>query len=227
MKTLQLTITDRLAVITLDRGRSNPINSEMLTELIAVVKDIEANDEIHGMMITGKEGFFSTGIDLLAASSYDREESKNFWTQFLAMQTVLSAFTKPFVTAVTGHSPAGGCIIAMCSDYRVMANGRFIIGLNEVPVGIIVPDAVFHQYAFWLGSPEEVIASAEKKVRQYMAFNPVTWGESKLNLRRELLTHLQKDNSDTLDKMLTQWWAPETRAILQKVIDQLTNPVKK
>lgn len=255
MKTLQLTVKDQLAVITLDRGRANPINTEMLTELVAAVKEIEADDSIKGMVIAGKEGFFSTGIDLMEVYSYDQEQIKNFWEQFLSMQAVLSAFKKPFVTAITGHSPAGGCIIALCSDYRVMATGRYIIGLNEVPVGIIVPDAVFHLYAFWLGSrkayqyllegkllnvdealqeglidevcaPEEVIAAAEKKVRFYMAFNPVTWSQSKSNLRKELLGHLQKDNTAALDKMLQQWWAPETRATLQKVIDKLTNPVK-
>jgi hypothetical protein len=48
MNTLQLTIRDKLAIITLDRGRSNPINTEMITELISSVKDIEANDNIAG-----------------------------------------------------------------------------------------------------------------------------------------------------------------------------------
>lgn len=256
MNTLQLTVQDNLAIITLDRGRSNPINLEMINELTAAVKDLGADDNIGGLIITGKEGFFSAGIDLIEAYAYDQEQSKAFWSSLLLMQSTLSAFTKPFVAAITGHSPAGGCIIAMCSDYRIMANGKFIIGLNEVPVGIIVPEAVFHLYAFWLGSrkayqyllegkllnveealkdglideicpPADVFAAAERKVRQYMNLNPVTWSESKLNLRNELNGQLQKGNSDTLDKMLLQWWAPETRSSLKKMIDKLTNPVKK
>lgn len=255
MNTLQLTVNDKLATVTLNRGRSNPINLEMINELIAVVKGLEADDNIGGLIITGKEGFFSAGIDLIEVYSYDEEQSKAFWTSFLLMQSTLSAFKKPFVTAITGHSPAGGCIIAMCSDYRVMANGQFIIGLNEVPVGIIVPGAVFHLYAFWLGNrkayqyllegkllnveealkdglidevcaPEDVLATAEKKIRQYMKLNPATWSQSKLNLRRELRDQMQKENSDTLGKMLQQWWSPDTRSILQKMIEKLTNPVK-
>lgn len=255
MNTLQLTIRDKLAIITLDRGRSNPINTEMITELISSVKDIEANDNIAGLIITGKEGFFSAGIDLMEVYNYNEEQSKDFWTSFMLMQTVLINFKKPFVTAITGHSPAGGCIIALCSDYRVMASGQYIIGLNEIPVGIIVPDTVFHLYAFWLGSrkayqylldgklltvedalkdglidevcaAEDVLASAEKKVRAYMKLNPATWSQSKINFRKELSEKLQVDHSAALNSMLQQWWAPETRSTLQKIIDKLMNPVK-
>ncbi len=255
MKTIQINIQDQLAVITLDRGRANPVNLEMLTELITAVKDIEANNEVGGLIITGKEGFFSAGIDLMEVYNYDERQSKDFWTNFLLMQATLVAFKKPYVAAITGHSPAGGCIIAMGADYRVMANGPFIIGLNEIPVGIIVPDAVFHLYSFWIGKrkayqyllegkllnvnealtdglidtiaePTEVLPLAEQKVRGYMKMNAATWSQSKQNLRKELLGHVQADNSAALDKMLAQWWLPATRLTLQKVIEKLTNPVK-
>jgi enoyl-CoA hydratase/carnithine racemase len=136
-----------------------------------------------------------------------------------------------------------------------MAAGQYIIGLNEIPVGIIVPDTVFHLYAFWLGSrrayqyllegkllnvedalqdglidevcaAEDVLASAEKKVRAYMKLNPATWSQSKTNFRKKLSEKLQVDHSAALNKMLQQWWAPETRLTLQKIIDKLMNPVK-
>ncbi|WP_428329783.1 enoyl-CoA hydratase/isomerase family protein [Mucilaginibacter sp.] len=254
MNTIQINVEDKLAIITLNRGRSNPINMEMLAELISTVKDIEADDTIGGLIITGKEGFFSAGIDLIEVYNYNEAESKNFWTNFLLMQTVLASFKKPFVTAITGHSPAGGCIIPICSDYRVMAAGQYIIGLNEIPVGIIVPDSVFSLYSFWLGSRKayqyllegklltvdealkdglidevceagDVLASAEKKIRSYMKLNAATWSQSKVNLRKELSAKMQADNSALLDKMLQQWWAPETRLSLQKVIEKLTKPV--
>ncbi len=255
METLQINIKDKLAVITLDRGRANPVNLEMLTDLISAVKDIEANDEVGGMIITGKEGFFSAGIDLIEVYGYNEQQSKAFWTNFLQMQATLVAFKKPYVAAITGHSPAGGCIIAMGADYRVMAEGPFIIGLNEIPVGIIVPDSVFQLYSFWIGKRKayqyllegkllnvneayndglidvvadatEVLTLAEQKVRGYMKLNATTWSQSKLNLRKELLSHVQADSSALLDKMLQQWWSAETRFILQKVINKLTKPVK-
>lgn len=43
------------------------------------------------------------------------------------------------VAAIEGHSPAGGCLLAMCCDWRVMATGKPMIGLNETQLGIVAP----------------------------------------------------------------------------------------
>jgi 3,2-trans-enoyl-CoA isomerase len=250
MDTLQIAVNDRLAIITLDRGRSNPLNHQMVKELTACIKELDADDSVGGVILTGKEGFFSSGIDLIEAYDYNEEQIRSFWVDFLVMQSTLAAFKKPMVAAISGHSPAGGCIVAVCCDYRVMAEGKFIIGLNEIPVGIIVPGSVFNLYAFWLGQrkayqylmegkllnvnealevelideicpPESIISHAEKKIRAYMQMDPVTWGQSKMNLRKDLLAKLNSDQTETLNKMLAQWWAPATRKGLQMMIQNL------
>ncbi len=250
MNTFQTTIQGKLVVITLDRGRSNAINHEMVKELATCMKTLENDDSVGGVILTGKEGFFSSGIDLIEAYDYNEEQSRQFWVDFLALQNILAAFRKPIVAAISGHSPAGGCILAICCDYRVMAAGKFIIGLNEVPVSIIVPDSVFNLYAFWLGqrkayqylmegkllkveealeaglideitAPDKLMSAAAEKVTAYMKLNPVTWSESKLNLRKELTAKLKADQTATLTKMLKQWWAPETRQGLQMMIQNL------
>jgi 3,2-trans-enoyl-CoA isomerase len=250
MNTLQLIVKDRLAIIALDRGRSNPINHEMVKELTACIKNMAGDNNIGGIILTGKDGFFSSGIDLIEAYDYNEEQIREFWIDFLALQNTLAAFNKPLVAAISGHSPAGGCIMAICCDYRVMADGKFIIGLNEIPVGIIVPGSVFHLYSFWLGPhkayqylmegkllsvnealeaglideicvPESIIGHAEKKIRAYMQMNAATWSQSKINLRKDLIAKLNSDHSDTLNKMLRQWWAPATRKGLQMMIENL------
>ncbi len=250
METFKINLKDRLAIVGLDRGRSNPINHQMVKELTAFIKNLESDDNIGGLILTGKEGFFSSGIDLIEAYDYDKEQSRQFWIDFLAMQTALATFKKPMVAAISGHSPAGGCIIALCCDYRVMAEGKFVIGLNEIPVGIIVPDSVFNLYAFWLGQrkayqyliegkllnvyealeaglideicpAESIISHAEKKIRTYMQLNSVTWSQSKMNLRKDLVAKLNGDQSAILDKMLEQWWSPSTRKGLEMMIQNL------
>ncbi|GAB3927020.1 enoyl-CoA hydratase/isomerase family protein [Mucilaginibacter myungsuensis] len=251
MSTIQLNIVDGLATVTLDRGRSNPINHQLIKDLTACIQDFEHNKEVSAVVITGKDGFFSSGIDLIEAYSYNEEQIRAFWVDFLQMQVALASFSKPLVAAITGHSPAGGCVIAICCDYRVMGEGQYIIGLNEIPVGIIVPDSVFNLYAFWLDqhkayqylmegkllSPadalanglvdevvpaQDVLAQAEAKAHAYMKLNNFTWSQSKLNLRRELINKLNADQSATLDVMLKQWWAPATRKGLEMMIQQLT-----
>lgn len=250
MSTFQLNINDKLATITLDRGRSNPINHQMVKELVKCVQELDADTNVGGLLITGKSGFFSSGIDLIEAYDYNEDEIKQFWINFLTLPAALASFKKPMVAAINGHSPAGGCVIALCCDYRVMVDGQFIIGLNEIPIGIIVPDGVFKLYAASIGerkaykyilegkllnpteahnaglvdeicTAENLQYVAEKKIRTLMQFNPVTWSTSKMNLRAELVNNLKQDHSKTLDVMLKQWWAPETRKGLQMMIEKL------
>ncbi len=169
---------------------------------------------------------------------------------FLAFSATITAFPKPLVAAINGHSPAGGCVIALACDYRVMAEGKYIIGLNEVPVGIIVPNSIFKLYSFWIGqanatrsllegklfSPEEaleiglvdelanpasIVTAAERKIRKYMGMERNTWSQSKLNIRRDLIAATAADQSKDLEAMLKQWWSPSTRSILKTIIDNL------
>lgn len=250
MNTIKVTIQDRVAIISLDRGKSNAINGEMVDELLKMIINIEKDENIGGIILAGKEGFFSAGLDLIELYDYDEEKMRSFWIKFLDLVKVLTLFKKPLVSAISGHSPAGGCVLAICSDYRVMAEGKYIIGLNEVPVGIIVPDSIFELYAFWIGKAkayqnllegklmgtaealniglidavapiESLMTVAQKKMQTYLQFPAVTWQQSKLNLRKELILKVSQDSSATLDIMLAQWWSPSTRSILNTIIQNL------
>ena len=71
------------------------------------------------------------------------------WQAFFGAARTLADSRIPVVAALTGHSPAGGCVLALCCDYRVMARSPdpakpFRIGLNEVQVGLAVPDGIQH-----------------------------------------------------------------------------------
>lgn len=250
MNTIDVTVKDRLAIITLNRGKSNSLNREMVTELHDMLHNIEVDANIGGVLITGKENFFSAGLDLIELYEYNEDEAKSFWHLFLGFVAKVTAFSKPMVAAINGHSPAGGCVMALACDARVMAEGKYIIGLNEVPVGIIVPNAIFNLYSFWLGKanatrsllegklfrpeealaiglidelvkPESILTAAERKVRKYMGFESNTWSQSKLNIRKDLIASTSSDQSADLELMLKQWWSPATRTILKTIIDGL------
>jgi len=250
MNTIKVTVKDRTAIIGLDRGRSNAINAEMVAELSQMVESIESDDNAGGLIITGKEGFFSAGLDLIELYDYNEVSIRKFWEDFLNMVSVLASFKKPFLSAISGHSPAGGCVLALCSDYRIMAEGKYIIGLNEVPVGIIVPDSIFQLYSFWLGQAKayrfllegkllnteealqhqlidelveggSLVSAAERQMRKYLQLDQTTWRQSKMNLRKDLLIKVNADPSDSLDMMLKQWWSPSTRSILHTIIQNL------
>ena len=250
MNTIKVSVKDRLATITLARGKSNALNRELVTELDDMLKNISADDNIGGVILTGSAPFFSAGLDLVELFNYNEDEAKSFFTLFFDFAANMVSFKKPMVAAISGHSPAGGCVMALACDYRVMAEGQYIIGLNEVPVGIIVPNSIFQLYSFWIGkaeasrslltgklyNPEEalkvglvddvvkgetLLTTAERKIKKFMELESNTWSQSKQNLREELIASMNADQSATLAKMLEQWWSPATRHILKTILENL------
>lgn len=237
--------------VLLDRGKSNAMDLELVNELIQVLDEAESDPSIEGLILSGKEGFFSSGLDLITLFSYDQVQMKAFWSRFMALIKKFVAFSKPSVAAITGHSPAGGCVLALCCDYRLMAEGDYIIGLNEVPVGIVVPFPIFTLYSFWLGKghayrsllegrlfkPQEALSlglvdevvsfdriqtAAIRRVKSVMQFEKNAWRITKVNLRKELIQVMEQDHEDVIEQVLMQWWKPATRDILQTIINNLT-----
>jgi len=255
MKHILIKTEDRIANLFLDRGKSNAMDSVLLQELNTSIEELKLNPAIEGVIIHGKEGFFSAGLDLIALYEYNEAEIKSFWSLFLKTTQELASFPKPIIAAISGHSPAGGCVIALCCDYRIMADGKFIIGLNEIPVGLIVPESIFHLYSFWLGkgnayrfllegkllSPQEALqvglvdevvppntiqTAALRKIKSVTQFEKETWQSCKLNFRKELIANLSIHQEETIEKILAQWWKPSTRSILRTIIANLTNKKK-
>ena len=250
LKTLACQIENNTLIIQLNRGKANPMNMTMVSELRETIRFAGENEAIRGVILTGKPHFFSAGVDIIAAYELDKADIKAFWQNFSDMVFELSSFPKPMIAAITGYAPAGGCVLAICCDYRVMAEGKYSIGLNEIPVGIIVPETIFHLYSFWLGErlayqyllegkllksedalavglvdktvdAAEVLEIAKKQMAKYFSFDANTWQTSKMNMRKDLLAKLDVDFEPLFAPLLEQWWRPTTRKRLEAVIASL------
>lgn len=250
MEYVKLEVRDRVAHLILNRGSSNALNDKMIKELRDVLDILQKDQNIGGIILYGKQGFFSSGLDLIALYDYNEEEMKIFWNLFLDLIKTFVSFSKPAIAAISGHSPAGGCVLALCCDYRVMVEGDFVIGLNEVPVGIIVPDSIFELYSFWVGkakayrfllagellSPRSAMqeglidelvpanqlhTATDRQMKKYLNFNWNTWQQSKLEMRRDLFAKFNQDQTVLVEKILKQWWDPSTRAIVKTIIENL------
>jgi enoyl-CoA hydratase/carnithine racemase len=91
------------------------------------------------MLTSANDKFFSIGWDIPELFHADRKAFSEFLRSFQEATTALYSSSKPTVAAITGHATAGGCILALCCDRRVMAEGRRLLGLNEVKLGVTVP----------------------------------------------------------------------------------------
>lgn len=92
MKHIQIKTEDRIANIFLDRGKSNAIDMVLLEELNATIQELQVDPAIEGVIIHGKEGFFSAGLDLIALYAYNEAEIKAFWTLFLKTRKIWHPF---------------------------------------------------------------------------------------------------------------------------------------
>ncbi|HEY4093807.1 MAG TPA: enoyl-CoA hydratase/isomerase family protein [Luteibacter sp.] len=121
-----------------------PVNA-MDTTLVRALREaiVEAPlNGARGIVLSGAQGLFSAGVDVPALLKLDRAGVEGFWNDFFALCGAIAASPVPVVAAITGHSPAGGAVVSLFADYRVMAHGVYKIGLNEVQVGLSVPEPI-------------------------------------------------------------------------------------
>ena len=119
---------EHIAVLELARPKVNAMSSELILELMATINQLAEVDYVRGVILTGQGKAFSAGLDLLELLELDQEGYNRFWQNFHRLLVDLCAFPKPLIAAVNGHAPAGGCVMALCCDYRVMAEGEHRIG---------------------------------------------------------------------------------------------------
>jgi enoyl-CoA hydratase/carnithine racemase len=124
----------------LARPPVNALNLELLRVLTAAVTAAKADT---ALIISGQPGVFTAGLDVRAMLEMNKEAVAQVFVELWRVQRAIATCPVPVVIALTGHSPAGGTVLAIHGDYRVMALGEFRLGLNEVQVGLI-PGPVIH-----------------------------------------------------------------------------------
>jgi enoyl-CoA hydratase/carnithine racemase len=132
---LNVSKEEGLATLTISRGKVNALSEPLVEELDKCFQDLEADPSVRAVVLRGTGSFFSFGFDIPEFLSYSKVEFTRFLTKFGALCTRLYLFPKPLVAALNGHAIAGGCLLAMTCDYRVMVAGKAKIGLNEITFG--------------------------------------------------------------------------------------------
>jgi len=252
MNTLSTLKKDNYEILQLKRGKSNPINHEMVKEIRAYLASTAKDSSVRGVILTGNTpGFFSVGLDLKELYYFNEEQISAFLIDWEAMVYELAKFPKPIIAAINGYSPAGGCVLAVTCDYRMMAKGeKFMIGLNEVAVGIVVPEYIFQLYAFWIGKRqayhnllrgrllsveqakeqdlidevhelEDLLPAAEKEMKRLLRSPDNLLIQTKASMRAELWDRLDAIPSVDIAAKLKAWFDPGSRAVMKMLVDRL------
>jgi len=233
-----------------NNGRGSALNLEIINELNQYFSKFN-DHSAKGVIITGQGSIFSVGLDIKELIAQEMEETKVFFNAFFDLVMTMVRAPFPIVSAINGHSPAGGCVLAIATDYRVMADDdKYQIGLNELPVGIMATPAIFQLYSFWIGkrnayhylmtgrqvssidakriglvdevvSDEEVLEIAEIKMKEFLEFDYTTWCGMKKNLRLQLIADMESDRTNGHTSTLEHFEKNDGKEILTKKVMEL------
>lgn len=121
---------------------------------------------IRALVLSGAPGRFCAGLDLRELGAGEAA-MQALVTSFWSLQERLARSPLPLICAIGGHCPAGGAVMAILCDHRLMARGDFRIGLNEVQVGLYPGETVYRAFARIVGQ-----AAAAKLLPRGMMLTP-------------------------------------------------------
>ncbi len=232
----------------LNRPPVNALSPELIAELKRLVEAAPA-DGIRALVLSGSPGIFSAGLDVPLLLTLDRAAMTKMWRDFYSLLQTLACSPIPIAAAISGQAPAGGAVLGLFCDWRVMARGDWKVGLNEVQVGLTLPPVIFNAYKRQVGpreaaravrgllfSPEEAeriglveeLVPAERVVEQ-----AVEWCQSLLGLpqqamlstrrqsRSDLCSLFGNDVDREIGEVTEMWWSSEVQTALRAFVERL------
>jgi 3,2-trans-enoyl-CoA isomerase len=246
MEFINQQISDNIATLILSRGKVNALNELVVEELNSGLKSFENDPDIGGIIITAEGNFFSFGFDIPEFLSHSKQEFSDYLNKFTDLYTYIFSYPKPIVIALNGHTIAGGCMLALACDYRVMVTGKAKISLNEINFGSTVFAGCTEMLRFWAGnknatnvlysgkmfSAEEaqilgfvdevtlendLIERATKKALELSKKQLPAFTSIKLLLRNPIIEQMRSREKDSINEFADIWYSNKTRGNLQNI----------
>ena len=248
---IKISTKNQIQIIELNRPKVNAINEKLIQSLIKQLNQTEKDESIKGIILTGQDGVFSAGLDIVSLYHKDRDYMESFWKLFSGLLVRLYSYPKIIFTAISGHSPAGGTVLSIMTDYRIMSKGNFLIGLNEVAVGLSMPIGIGRIFQSLLGErvaekmtlkgelvnpdkaysiglidetveSEELLAYTENTMNSWFKLPFNKQIQSKLSLRKDNINLMLKSADQERNDFVDAWFSPECRATMKDIIDKLS-----
>ncbi len=251
MNTIKIERKSNYAIIELNNGKVNAINEDLAKDLGTVFSELDQDDSVKGVILTGRPHCFSAGLDIVSLSQGGSEGAKQFWRNYLGAIQSMIRFSKPFVCAITGYAPAGATILTLCADYRVMGKGpKHIVGMHEFKMSMQIPEMLCDIYAYHLGEKlawksvqqsklfnsdealeiglvdesvdvEMVLERAEKHLQKLIRVYAPVFKKSKEYFRRTLLKVIDRPIEPMVEAIAAEWDDPFVQKTIQAFLASL------
>jgi enoyl-CoA hydratase len=239
---MHVDLVDGVTTLRLDHPPVNALDLELLDAIVATMGHLDGP-----VVITGAGRCFSAGVDLRAISDGGSDYTDRFITSLSPALLAVFDHPAPVVAAVNGHAIAGGCVLAMAADVRLMSAGT--IGITELAVGVPFPMAALEICRYAMGTSatraalqadtidvdsasargwvDEVVAPADLFPRAIAVahelgqHSPTAYAATKEQLHRPARTAIDA-GAETDAKVRASWTSDATRARVTAFIDALT-----
>jgi len=125
--------------IKLAHPAKNALDSTLMAYMLEQLREAGGRP----VLVTGTGNAFSAGLNLKTVSGFDGPAMRMFLDRLEHFMSAIYLYPGPTAAAINGHAIAGGCVMALCCDYRVAAADPAIkIGLNEVALGVRFPPRI-------------------------------------------------------------------------------------
>ncbi|MFO0948631.1 MAG: enoyl-CoA hydratase/isomerase family protein [Planctomycetota bacterium] len=233
------------AVVVMKAREGNLLNIDFLEAIDRELAELE-HSKARSIVITGATNVFSAGVDLLELTQGGAPYVRRFLPLLSTVFQRLLTYPKPVIAAVNGHAIAGGCILCLECDYRIMAYGPGKIGLTELPVGVPFPPLVLEivrllapsrfnrvvnlgllfpaEEGLELGLVDEVVDPSILRERsmeiahRLAEIPPGSFRLTKLAYRQRALDAAERANALFLDGCVDAWCSDEVQKAIQAFI---------
>jgi 3,2-trans-enoyl-CoA isomerase len=246
MELVSVSQEDGIATVTLNRGKVNALNETLVEQIRSCFVKLENDKNIKAIIFTAQGKFFSFGFDIPEFLSYPKESFIRYLTRFTNLYTSLFLFPKPIVAALNGHAIAGGCMLALACDSRIMVSGKAKISLNEISFGSSVfagsvemlkfcvgqknAESVLYSGALYsaeeaihlglidqISSSENLMDDARKAAQDFIAKEISAFRAIKGLLRKPVAEEMVKREKDSIREFVDIWYSEETWKNLEKI----------
>jgi enoyl-CoA hydratase/carnithine racemase len=246
MSYVDLSQIDDVAIVALNRGKVNALNHDTVRELADQLRVLETSDGVGAVVLTGTGKFFTFGFDIPEFLAYSKPEFTKFLTDFTDLYRQIFMFPKPVVAGMNGHTIAGGCMLALACDRRVMARGKAKISLNEITFGASVfagcaamlracvgqrtaeeilysgdmygaDDALSVGLVDRVAPSDELLGVAVEEARTLASKDPTAFHSLKALLRGPIADEFERREPASVREFAEIWYSAETWENLQKI----------
>lgn len=246
MEFVNIQKNDSLAIIRLERGKVHALNDQVIKELQETLQQMENDNSISAIILTGTGKFFSFGFDIPGFMDYSPEAFTGFVTRFTDLYTYMFLYPKPIIAAINGHAIAGGCMLVTAADYRIMVTGKSKISLNEITFGALVFAGSVEMLKFCAGernaelilasgdmysaeeaqkmglidrvtAEDELMKEAQKTALAYAAKEFPAFTGIKRLLRKPVAERMIALEKESIREFIKVWYLPATREYLRKI----------